>query len=133
MPLKDCMVIVLGGNDDKFPSICESLSSEYNIRDVVCVHTPIGFNKTITINGLYDSLKNSTKEFVVVLSELELAKGDIEGVVRKFDKERLQSVKPLLYKGVKSLEFEWRNKFDFSAAWIVASRKDLYDAIESQC
>ena len=116
MTLQNCLMVVLGGNDNAFQAIEQQAATEYQVGDVVCVHTPIESNIYPTTNGLYDALTGSSLEFVVVVRESELDKAVIEASFEKFDKERTSSQKPLLRKGIGALNFEWRERYDFAAA-----------------
>lgn len=132
MKIQDCLVIVLGENDKKFPAVIKHVETLWQGCKVACVHTPIGLNTTPTTNSFYKVLAASSENYVVVVIESELDKATIEVAIAKFDKERENSPKPLLRKWIGIPNFEWYGQYDFAAAIVVARRMDLFDVLKHQ-
>lgn len=132
MTLQNYLVIVIGEDDNKSSSITNRVTAEFQARDVVFAHAPIGSNIYVTTNSLHDALTNSTCDFVIVAMASALDKTDIERAVTKFEEERNTTQKPLLRKGAGSLNLEWRGQYDLASAIVVARRIDLLDVLKTQ-
>lgn len=126
MTLQNYLVIVIGENDNNFPSIKQQVTAEYQVGEVIFAHAPIGSNNIVTM------LTNSMYDFVIVAMASALDKTDIERAVAKFEEERDTSQKLLLRKGAGSFTLEWRGQYDFASAIVVAKRVDLFDALKAK-
>ena len=132
MILQNYLVIVIGEDVNKFQSIKQQITTEFQAAEVTFAHAPIGSNTYVTTNGLHDALLNSTCDFVIVVMASALDTTYIENAVAKFEEERDTSQKPLLRKGCGSLTLEWRGQYDLASAIVVAKRVNLFDALKTQ-
>jgi hypothetical protein len=134
MTFNNIKFIIFVDDDNNCATINSRIKSLYPNVEVGFVHTPIGGNNCITMNGLYDYLSYDDKnrdEVIVIAREYSTADlSEIKEMLELFKKSIAYAQAPILSKRISSQGYEWRDAIDFSISIAIAERKIFFDTIE---
>lgn len=126
-------IIVVCGDDRKWPEIVSQLCQKFCGVKVGFAHTPIWGNKTITSNGLYDNLKNCEREYSAIVGENIVEHSDaIAEVVSQFECGCPDTTKPLFRRRRNAPKCDWCKEYDLSCEVMVGKSQDIFAALERQ-
>lgn len=130
MSLSTLLVLVVGNNDRASKMLEKEVLKKFPHASFGFVHSPIGNNNNVTINGFYDCLENSTCEHVMVLAERVVS--DESRIRQSFDvyqgNNNIDSKKPLLRWRIDEPNPVWCSRYDFACEIVVSSRVSLLEA-----
>lgn len=78
-------IIVVVEDDRKQQSVVEEWREKFPKTEVAWVHAPIGLNRNVFLNGLFDELQSSKASYVVVVWDGKISTKEIEEAITVFD------------------------------------------------
>lgn len=126
-------IIVVSDDDQKWSALESQLWQKFDGVKVGFVHAPISGNKTITANGLYDSLNRCEREYSAIVHENIVGNPDaIAEIVSQFDGGCPDASKPLFRRRYNAPKCDWCKDYDLSYEVMVGKSQDIFAALERQ-
>ena len=132
MTFKNYLIIVIGQNDLEKQQAIGFIQQKFPDAEIVWVHAPIGNNSNITINGIFDAIQKSEREFLVIVSDYERDSSIICDGINQFQRDYGKLQKIILQKRAEARLFEWRKNAEFPTGIVITKRQEYFDVMEAQ-
>ena len=129
MTFKNYLIIVIGQNDLEKQQAIGFINQKFPDSEIVWVHAPIGNNFNITINGIFDAIQKSEREFLVIVSDYERDSSIIHDGINQFQRDYGKLQKIILQKRAGTQFFVWRKNAEFPTGIVIAKRQEYFDVM----